>query len=214
MKQSIHQLAVSRQQRGFTLLEMLVALIVLGLLITGLQEGVRTGLRIWGTQSRQIGTVAELDSVARLLRSLIGGIPLVPATAANPGSPGRAISFSGTADQLAFVANMPTGLGGTRLADIILGLRGGQLVLLWKQHHHEQLSTMAANVETELLRGIARLELAYWVPIDANSPATWLAKWDSPAVPQLIRIRLTFGAGDSRSWPDLIVAPELSPPEM
>jgi general secretion pathway protein J len=214
----MHQLMVSRRQRGFTLLEMLVTLIVLGLLIIGLNGGVWTGLRIWGTQTRQIGTVAELDSAARLLRTLIGGIPLLPGTAANPGSPRHAISFSGTADQLEFVANMPTGLGGTRLADIILALRSGRLILLWKQHRHEQLGAVTADVETELLRGVARLEFGYWATIGAtigaNPTATWLSKWDSPAVPQLIRIRLTFGTGDSRSWPDLIVAPTLSSPDM
>ena len=206
---------VSREQRGFTLLEMLITLTVLGLLIIGLNEGVRTGLRIWSAQTRQSGSVAELDSAARLLRTLIGGIPLLPATVASPsGSQGRAISFSGTADQLAFVANMPTGHGGAVLADIILALRGGRLILLWKQRHHELSDTVAASVETDLLRGVGRLDLAYWAKIGANSTATWLTQWDSPAVPQLIRIRLTFGKGDSRSWPDLIVAPMLSSPEM
>ncbi len=44
-----------RHQGGFTLLEMLVALTVLGFLMVGLNEGVRTGLGMWSRQARQIG---------------------------------------------------------------------------------------------------------------------------------------------------------------
>src|SRR5437868_3003631 len=80
------------RQGGFTLLEMLVALTVLGFLMVGLNEGVRTGLGIWRTQTRQISGMAELDSTARLMRSLFGGIPVAPAAAANPGSPAIAIA--------------------------------------------------------------------------------------------------------------------------
>jgi len=37
----------TKRKRGFSLLEMLVALTVLGLLMAGLNEGVRTGLGLW-----------------------------------------------------------------------------------------------------------------------------------------------------------------------
>jgi len=60
----------------------------------------------------------------------------------------------------------------------------------------------------ELLRGIARLDLAYWGTTAPDSPASWLAQWDGPAIPQLVRIRLTFAKGDGRHWPDMIVAPQ------
>ena len=65
--------------------------------------------------------------------------------------------------------------------------------------------------ETELLGGVARLEFAYWGTSGADS-ATWLTQWDGPVLPQLIRIRMTFGKGDSRHWPDMIVAPQLWTP--
>jgi general secretion pathway protein J len=137
-----------RHQGGFTLLEMLVALTVLGFLMVGLNEGVRTGLGMWSRQARQIGSIAELDSTARILRSLIDGIPLAPAVPADPAGPSRVISFSGTADRLVFVGDMPTGLGTTRLADITLALRGEQLVLLWIPHRREQTATPLPPNET------------------------------------------------------------------
>jgi prepilin-type N-terminal cleavage/methylation domain-containing protein len=41
------------RQKGFTLLELLVALVVLGLLVVGLNQGVRAGLTMWGAQTRE-----------------------------------------------------------------------------------------------------------------------------------------------------------------
>ena len=209
---SVRPTVEAQGQGGFTLLEILVALTVLGFLLIGLNEGVRAGLGMWSKQTRQIGSMAELDSTARLLRSLLGNIPLAPAAAANPGSPPLAISFSGATGQLAFVGDMPTGLGSTRRADITVTSRGGRLVLLWAPHRHEQSNTAPVAQETELLGGVVRLEFAYWGTSGADSPTTWLTQWDGPALPQLIRIRMSFGKGDSRHWPDMIVAPQLWTP--
>ncbi len=198
---------------GFTLLELLVALTVLGFLMIGLTQGVRTGLDFWNVQNRQIGTTAELDSTARVLRALLTGIPIIPAAAANVGGPPVATSFVGKADQLTFVGDLPTGLGGTRRADITLALSGGRLVLLWSPRRHELTGAKPAPAKTELMRGVDRLELAYWGVSSSVAAAGWLAQWDGPALPKLIRIRLTFAKGDSRHWPDFIAAPQLATPD-
>ena len=204
----------TRRQHGFSLLEMLVALTVLGLLMVGLNEGVRTGLGLWSAQTRQVRAMAELDSTARLLRSLLVSIPLAPAAASDPGSQPVAISFSGSPDRLAFVGDMPTGLGAARRANITLALDHGRLILLWTPHRHEQLNTVPIAEETELLGGVAGLEFAYWGISDGDSPATWLTQWAGPAMPPLIRIHLTLVKGDNRRWPDIVVAPQLSKPQL
>jgi general secretion pathway protein J len=195
---------------GFTLLEMLVALIVLGFLVVGLSQGVRTGLQLWATQTRRTSGTAELDSTARVLRTLLSGIPVVPATA---GTPPRAIAFKGTAERVDFVGDLPTGLGTANRADITLALQGERLILVWTPHCHELAGTMPAPSETELLHSVARFELAYWGFASPDSPPGWLAQWDGAALPQLIRVRLSFRPGDRRHWPDLIVAPRLAAPE-
>jgi general secretion pathway protein J len=204
--------AMRRHAGGFSLLEMLVVLIVLGFLMLGLNQGVRTGLAFWTVQSRQIGGTAELDTTARILRMLLTGLPVAPAATVNPGAAPIALAFTGAADHLSFVGDLPTGLGTTRRADIAIQLQGGRLVLVWSPHRHELASTKPVSTDTELVRGVARLDLAYWGATATDSPPGWLAQWDGPAIPQLVRIRLTFANGDGRHWPDMIVAPQLWSP--
>ena len=124
------------RQTGFTLLEMIVVVAVLGLLTIGLTQGVRAGLTLWDAQSRRTGETAELDAAARVLRTLLSGI--TPSPAAGFGAGGASSpEMKGTADSFSFVSDLPTGLGTTRRADITLALSQGRLVLRWTPHRHE-----------------------------------------------------------------------------
>jgi general secretion pathway protein J len=197
-------------QSGFTLLETLVAITVLALLMLGLTQGVHSGFAFWSAQSRRGAETAELDASARVLRSLLTGIPVRVAGGLAGGSAPAALAFEGSADRLAFVGDLPTGFGDSRRADITLTRSGGSLVLAWLPHRHEQTSGATPQPsEVQLIRGVDGLEFAYWGNAAGTGSAEWLAQWDGPALPQLIRIRLRFGKGDGRRWPDLVAAPQL-----
>jgi general secretion pathway protein J len=181
---------------------------VLGLLMVGLTQGVRTGLALWGAQQRRVGQTAELDAGARILRILLTG---VAASSSNGvGEPSANIAFKGDAEQLSFIGELPTGLGTTRRADISIALRKGALVLSWTPHLHEiSLGPPPSPSETELVANVAHLEIAYWGSTAPDQPAAWQVQWDGSAPPQLVRIRLSFAKADQRHWPDMIAAPAL-----
>jgi general secretion pathway protein J len=202
-------MASGDRQSGFTLLETLVAVTVLALLMIGLTQGVRSGFALWSAQTRRSAQTAELDATARVLRGLLTAIP-VGSAAGGRGAAASAIAFEGRGDRLGFVGDLPTGFGDSRRADITIVLRGGRLMLAWTAHRHEASGGAAPqSTEVELIRGVEGLEFAYWGDPAGGSAAQWLTQWDGPALPQLIRIRLGFGKGDGRHWPDLVAAPQL-----
>jgi hypothetical protein len=185
---------------------MLVVVVVLGLLMIGLTQGVRAGLTLWDAQSRRVGETAELDATARILRSLLNAI-------APPPSPGigaaAAPELKFTGESLAFVGDLPTGLGTTQRANITVELRRGRLVLRWTPHRHELSSAPVPEPsEIELVRKVDRLDLAYWGSPLPGQAAAWQTQWDGPAIPDLIRLRLVFAKDDRRRFPDLIAAPQ------
>jgi general secretion pathway protein J len=193
---------------GFTLLEVLVAMVVLAFLMVGLAEGVRTGLALRHAQTRRLGATAELDASMRLLRNVLTRLPVIPGSNRLIESE-TGVGIKGEPDRLSFVGDLPSGVGTTRLADITLYVDKKELILAWRPHHHERpLATLPALTRTVLLYGVERLELAYWGAPAGQLPA-WQARWKAQAAPDLIRVRLVFAKHDPRRWPELITSSRL-----
>lgn len=185
-----------RREGGFTLLELLVALVVFGFILAGLSQGVRYGLRAADAQARLVDRSGDLDSVDRALRRLL--------TEADPGRSRDGPALEGSENRVGFVSVLPgavTGFVGQQV-DVALGVDAAhRLVLRWTPHlHARRLGPAPAPQEAEIMRGVERIELAYW----KNG---WRAAWSENAMPALVRLRIIFPAGDPRHWPDVVVAP-------
>jgi general secretion pathway protein J len=191
------------RRNGFTLLELLVALAVFGLLVTGLTQGVQYGLRAWQSQVRIAGRSEDLDAVDRALRQMIAVM--------DPGDSLAPPPFFGSHDRVEFVTVLPDAAAGLPVRRVEAGLlvdQSRRLVLRWRPWlHAARLRPLPPPMETELLRGVQGLELAFWHP-----SAGWIATWRNQDLPALIRIRVLFPPGDSRHWPDIVAAPILQRP--
>ncbi len=190
------------REAGFTLLEVLVALSVLGFLVLGLTQGTRYGLRAWDRQARLIAERGDLDAVDRVLRRLVEQM--------DPGSRTEAPRILGGAGALEFTTDLGPAAGalGTREADVRLSAEDGRLLLRWRPHLHAvRLGPPPPPTDTELLRGVERLELSYW------GEGAWRSAWNEARPPELVRLRLRFPAGDARRWPDIVAAPLRERPE-
>lgn len=187
-----------RRQPGFTLLELLVALLILGLIISGLAGGTKLGLKALGAQSRSLATHQDLEPVDRLLRRLVGSMAL-PDDKRQPGLVGDRAGFACLTHLQA--AEAP-GLA-PRVDAVVASDNAHRLVLRWSPHLHAQRLRAGPPPSQEiLLEGVARLEVSYLSPDRIN----WLAQWKRTDLPALIRIELIFPPGDPRRWPAIVAA--------
>ncbi|MBV9250646.1 MAG: hypothetical protein JO227_15535 [Acetobacteraceae bacterium] len=183
---------------GFTLLEALVVLVVAGLLVLGLFQGTRFGIAASNHQFRIVEQHQDLDAIDRTLRHLIEHVA--------PSSEWETLTFTGSARAVAFTTELP--FPGSR-ADVELDVdSSGRLTLISRPHLHAiRIGRPPPPVATELVRGVQRLELAYW----PGPGGGWSAGWNGPLPPQLVRIRIVF-SGAHRQWPDILAAPALGRP--
>ena len=188
-------------ENGFTLLEILVALLVLGLVAGGLGQGLRSGFQAWDRAAAIAGRSDALDAVDRTLRQLVAQ--------ARPGSDAAAAPFVGASDRLAFVTALPDLPGRPAQpveAQLTVDARH-RLVLRTRPYVHAKRRDPPPFAETELLGGVSRLDLAFW-----HAETGWTANWAAPGLPTLLRISLGAAAPGERRWPDIVVAPGLDRP--
>lgn len=197
----------SRRSRGFTLLEMLIALGVLGLLAVLLSGGVSFGARAWEAQTRRIDAQGEIDMVQSLLRTMLRSAQAVPMEG-SAGAGGGPV-LVGAANRIVFTAELPQAFAEGGLQEIVLRVStDGRLILAWRPNERPPDGERPPYRESELLRQVVGLEVAYFAKPVENKPGGWQTAWTQPGVlPGLIRLRVRLAAGDRRVWPDLLAAP-------
>jgi len=193
---------MTRNQAGFTLIELLVTVTLLSLLLVLLFGGLRFGTRAWdGAQAHGVRT-DELRLVQDLLRrELEQAYPAYDTT--DPVHP--VVDFRGGEDELIFLAPAPQAVGeGGRSRITLRSERSGSATQLVIRAAPELAASQGGAWSAPLLRNVAVLRLSYF------GDGRWSTNWTSrTALPELIRVHLTFAPGDGRVWPDLIVAPRV-----
>jgi general secretion pathway protein J len=188
---------------GFTLLELLVTLVVLGLLMATLTRGIRLGLRARDVEARITAGDSQLETTSRVLRTLI--------SRAEPGDPyAPDAAFTGTPHAVSFVTTLPEGFGaaGAREADVSLGVEPGRhLVLRWRPHYRRWIVPPPPPSAVTLVDGVERVDLGFWQPGANAAAGSWVAALEAAEPPKLVRVRVVFPAGDPRRWPDIVAAP-------
>lgn len=209
------------KSQGFTLLEMLVAMLLLGLLAGLIFGGLQVASRSWEKVSRQAEQADEAMLVQSFLRQLVERVR--PVLLRDPDLVIQ-VAFRGQDNQLLFVAPLPH--QDEKLAWFSLGLEqnaagGSRLVLrslpfqLQAKNQIDwddlalQLQQQVATPGSELLGlAITSLQIDYLPREDEEGMPQWQPDWLlQEQLPELIRLRFepefTYGQGNT----ELVIAP-------
>ena len=190
-----------RRQTGFTLLELVVAITLMGLVLVVLYSGLRLGLNSWDSGEARAEATNRLRLVEEFLRRQLAQSMTVYRTNEQQE---RSVVFAGQANRIEFVAPMLAQLGQGGLYRVRIEASDGRLMIRWRPYLP---SDPGAGEEREsvLLEGVSALEWAYFGPERDDDPQPqWRSAWTSPARrPLLVRLNLTL---QGESWPDLVVA--------
>jgi general secretion pathway protein J len=223
-------------RKGFTLLELLIAMTLLGFVLAMLVGGLRIGARVWETGEQAQDRLAQLQLVQRLVRRQLGrALPLRLVETQGE----RRIAFDGAAEALRFAGPAPAHLAAGGLYRLAIraseGAEALRLVMTWRPFEDDAeafAEDRAVELEDQdfddrdfddrdfddrdfeaviLLDDIAGVDFAYFGALDEDEAPAWHEEWDGLAqLPALVRLRVDFADDDERVWPDLVVAPMIS----
>ncbi|WP_342629385.1 prepilin-type N-terminal cleavage/methylation domain-containing protein [Nguyenibacter vanlangensis] len=185
---------------GFTLVEILIALVVFSLVLLVLQRAFQAATMIFDRQRGMLAAQAELGAVDHLLRGLVAH--------ADPGAGRQGPLFVGRPHGLVLRGTLPMALDGSQdmQADIRLSVDGRhRLMFIWQPYRHVIESATPQQQQRVLLTGIADIDCDYL------SNGNWEKTWYGNGLPALVRIHIRFPDGDRRHWPDIVAAPMLDP---
>jgi general secretion pathway protein J len=193
---------------GFTLIETLVALSLLGLVAILLSGGFQFGARAWEITSQEIARIGEVEGAQGFLRRQISqALPLTLQAAAAQPEP----IFAGSAQDLRFSAPLSFHRSDAGLYVFLLEPRTSgsteDLVLQWQIYRPDRRSQdMQLAEPLVVIADIADLQLSYYGRRDENAEPMWQSEWKAKGLPMLIRLDIAFPRGDRRSWPSFVIA--------
>jgi general secretion pathway protein J len=184
---------MKRRDAGFTLLEMLVALVVFGLVMAGLAQTFRFGLTAWNFSTSSAVFPENMASLDSAVAAMI--------LQAQPSS------LTGHPHDFAFTTRLPAGAGlKGALAEVAIATApDGKLWLRYAPHAPGiPITPPPAPASEPLATGVAALSLSYLIKKPGAAPV-WSSTWSGRGLPLLIRIHIDFTNG--QIWPDLVAAP-------
>lgn len=201
----------AQRNGGFTLLEVLMAVMLLAVLLGGAYGGLRASANAMRAGEAAIDRTDRLRTAQEFLRRQLNDI--VPLAYAHDDKQGLNVVFEGDAQFMRFVAPMPGYLshGGpyVQTLELARGKDGLQLLFTDTMLNGYDADKPGGDDKIEpvvLLDRIASGRIFYRGLDDQGQLADWSSDWESTEItPLMVRIELTMQPGVQIPWPTLDV---------
>jgi general secretion pathway protein J len=203
-----------RRIAGFTLIELMVALLLLALMSSVLYGSLSLSATSWDRGEAKAEQAGDMRQTTEFLRQALA--------AEHPMRLHKAVDqpllFAGASDSLAFAAATPGRVGGgIYYFRIALASSGESSKLLLSRTIPDYSALKAPSFDAAdasvLADGVAQLKFSYFGrDADANDAVepTWRDRWDDPQILPLL-IRMDVKTAQGASWPTLVVEPRIAP---
>ena len=192
------------KQSGFTLLELLIAMTLMGLVLVIVYSGLNIGMRSWDAGTERAERTEELrlveDFIRRRLSESVGVFRQDP-------EEGSVVVFEGDESGLTLVTPMlaQLGLGGLYLVrfGVAEGNEGARLSMRWEPYRPEG-EEPAEGEETVLVNRVSGAQWGYFGADEPDAEPRWHERWSNPDErPSLVRLYLEV---EGEPWPALVAA--------
>ena len=198
-----------RADAGFTLIEVIVAMVVLAMIMTTAFGALRLGDRSWEAGMQRAGESEQLRTTVTLLRRQLNQILPMVWSVDNE----RRIAFNGDRTRVQFIAPAPQHHGATGLFEFTLSVEPHEddtrLVLNYTLFNpdHTGLGPPASGRRVLLAERLTSVELDYFGVMNGDDAPAWHAQWDTEAqtYPELVRLRVARESGLPQ-WPELLLS--------
>lgn len=197
-----------RHVRGFTLLELLVAIMILTLMMTVAFGAVRLGGRSVEAGVERSNSSAQVRVVSEFLRRQFA--QMIPIAVESDNATEN--SFSGDQNRIHFIALAPRQATVAGLLAYTLAAEelddAQRLVLAYVPYDPgaSDLSEVESGRHLILADGFATISFEFFGTQTSDSMPSWHGEWpdDEETLPELVRITLV-AANDAVRWPELIL---------
>jgi general secretion pathway protein J len=199
--------AVKHRSAGFTLVELLVAIMILTLFMTASMGAVRVASKSWAAGQQRADATEQMRAVADFLRRQFAQLP---ALTVGEGQTER-LAFVGAGEGVMFVTSAPQYSQGPGLVTYVL--RGetvdGETLLTLRyaafDPGNEEFVLPDRNNRIVLAREFDTIEFRYYGAPKEKDVVEWLDAWpeDAESYPRAIYVRTSSERQDD-GWPDFV----------
>jgi len=195
-------LSLPSNDAGYTLLELMIALTLLGFLSFLLFSGLKLGTRVWERSEDVTANGNRIRSIERLLTAQIRQIYPKPLSNSE-------IEFDGEPSSLRFLSSASDN-GALQRVTILASADNERNAL--SEISSDELATVAGSLKP-LLGPIVSLSFAYFGQEKDERQASWHRVWNHQAhLPSLIRVSANL-ADRALAFPSIVIAPRIDADE-
>lgn len=203
--------------KGFTLIEMLIAISLLGIMVVLLFASLRIAAESWNSGEAKISQVNKKAVVYQFFKRHLANAKPLPAHSDGQQLDNQSqdnqeppkLAFQGSPENIAFVSSLPAASARKGLQVFHVGLDPKQpSVLKVALTPYQQIESAASDAEpVVLLEHLQHFKISYFGSAgdgnEGEGDSGWQDTWqDAGQLPKLVKIGITLE--DGSFWPDMI----------